>query len=221
VSSSTDQTLRIWKLSTGECSNILRGHTKEVWAVAVSPNGQMLASGSADQTVRVWETATGRCLKVLHGHDSGVKHVRFSPDNSMLVSSGTDIRLWDINAEHSRIVYESFNEVKNFDVSSNGRTLAIGLSDLTIRLWDIQAGTELDCLSEHRAQISSVAFRANDQHLASSNDDGVITLWQVQTGKCVKTLRNYRPYEHMNITGITGLTDAQKATLKVLGAFES
>jgi hypothetical protein len=43
----------------------------------------------------------------------------------------------------------------------------------------------------------------------------------VQTGECLKTLQPERPYERMNITGATGLTKAQKATLRALGAIET
>jgi hypothetical protein len=43
----------------------------------------------------------------------------------------------------------------------------------------------------------------------------------VQTGECLRTLRSARPYERMNITGATGLTAAQVATLKALGAVEA
>nr|WP_256871899.1 hypothetical protein [Nostoc sp. TCL26-01] len=57
--------------------------------------------------------------------------------------------------------------------------------------------------------------------LASGSNDETIKLWDVQTGECLKTLRSDRPYEGMNITGVTGITDAQKATLRSLGAVES
>jgi hypothetical protein len=42
----------------------------------------------------------------------------------------------------------------------------------------------------------------------------------IETGECVKTLRSDRPYERMNITGVKGLTNAEIATLKALGAVE-
>ena len=54
--------------------------------------------------------------------------------------------------------------------------------------------------------------------IASGSDDGTIKLWDVQSGDCLATLRPDRLYERMNITGVTGLTDAQIATLKALGA---
>ena len=45
-------------------------------------------------------------------------------------------------------------------------------------------------------------------------------LWNVKTGECLSTLMLPKPYEAMNITGVKGLTVAQKATLKALGAIE-
>jgi WD40 repeat protein len=56
--------------------------------------------------------------------------------------------------------------------------------------------------------------------LASGSQDETIKLWDVKTGECVKTLRADRLYEGMSITDVKGLTVAQKATLKALGAVE-
>jgi hypothetical protein len=53
----------------------------------------------------------------------------------------------------------------------------------------------------------------------SASEDRTILCWNVGTGECVNRVRN-RLYEGMNITGITGLTEAQKATLRALGAVE-
>jgi WD40 repeat protein len=65
-----------------------------------------------------------------------------------------------------------------------------------------------------------VAFDPDGKTIASSSDDGTIRLWDVATGECMKILRSERPYEGMNITGVVGLTGAQKMSLKVLGAFD-
>ena len=55
---------------------------------------------------------------------------------------------------------------------------------------------------------------------ASCGDDGGIMIWDLQGGEHLQTLRRDRPYECLNITGLTGLTEAQLVTLRRLGAEE-
>ena len=57
--------------------------------------------------------------------------------------------------------------------------------------------------------------------VASCGNDGAIGIRDVQTGALLKTLRRDRPYERMDITGIRGLNDTQKAALYSLGAVET
>jgi WD40 repeat protein len=57
--------------------------------------------------------------------------------------------------------------------------------------------------------------------VVSGSDDGTTKIWDVQAGECTKTLRRDRPYVGMNFTAATGLTEAQKATLRALGAIEA
>jgi WD40 repeat protein len=68
--------------------------------------------------------------------------------------------------------------------------------------------------------LYSIVFNPAGNTLASAGHDGVITLWNVDTGNCEKTLKSDRPYEGMNITGVRGLTDGQKVMLRALGAVE-
>ncbi|MEM7132055.1 MAG: hypothetical protein AAF702_37445 [Chloroflexota bacterium] len=56
--------------------------------------------------------------------------------------------------------------------------------------------------------------------LASSSEDETIRIWDVHHGACLHTLRADRPYERMNISGVTGITESQRAALKTLGVVE-
>ena len=98
--------------------------------------------------------------------------------------------------------------------------LVSGSHDSAIRLWEVSTGRCLLTLQGHASRIRSVAFSPDSSQIASSSDDGSIRLWDAQTGSCMTTLRSERPYERMNITGIKGVTEAQKAILKALGAIE-
>jgi hypothetical protein len=75
--------------------------------------------------------------------------------------------------------------------------------------------------SEQVREISSTVIRRDVQAIFSANFNETIKGWEIETGKCLKTLRVSRPYEKMNITNIQGLTEAQKSTLKALGAVET
>jgi hypothetical protein len=97
-------------------------------------------------------------------------------------------------------------------------TLASGSADQTVRIWNIRTGECLKNFKEHTSWVYSVIFSPDGRTLASGSRDETIKLWDVKTGECLKTLRSERPYEGMNITGVTGLTEAEKATLKALGA---
>lgn len=98
--------------------------------------------------------------------------------------------------------------------------LATGGSDRTINLWDLETNHLLRRLEGHREWIFDLQINTQKQRLISSSADETIRLWDMTTGECLKILRSDRPYEGMNITGVQGLTEAQKATLRALGAVE-
>jgi WD40 repeat protein len=68
--------------------------------------------------------------------------------------------------------------------------------------------------------VQALKVSPDGSRLASCGNDGAITIWDLHSGEHLRTLRRDRPYERLNITGIRGLTEAQKATLRALGAVE-
>ena len=65
-----------------------------------------------------------------------------------------------------------------------------------------------------------VVFSLDSLYLFNASADGTIKVWDTQIGVCLNTIRPPGPYAGMNITDVTGLTTAQKTTLKALGAVE-
>ena len=99
VSGSTNGTLRVWDVATGEELAELKGHEMYVTSVAFSPDGSRIVS-SGDNTVRVWDAATGEELAVLEGHGMYLTSVAFSPDGSRIVSGSTGgtVFVWDTSS---------------------------------------------------------------------------------------------------------------------------
>jgi WD40 repeat protein len=223
ASGGDDQTVCLWEVSSGQCLNTLHGHTNAVRSVAFSPDGKILAIGSEDQTIRLWEVSSGQCFSTLQGHTHSVLSVAFSPDGKILASGSHDqtICLWKVSSGQClNTLHGHAHVVRSVAFSPDGKTLASGSYDQTIRLWEVSSGQCLNTLQGHSHWVRSVAFSPDGKTLASGSYDGAIKLWDRQTGACLRTLRSDRPYERMNITQVKGLTEAQKATLRSLGAIE-
>jgi len=221
ASGSADQTIRLWQVKDHRSLKILLGHESWVLSVAFSPDGEYLASSSADQTLRLWDVNTGKCLKTLFGHQGLIGSVAFSPNGKILASASEDqtVKLWDIaNGKLWQTLAGHQSFVWSVAFSPKEHLLASSSVDQTIRLWNTQTGQCIQVLEGHTHPIWSVAFNPDGTILASGSDDETIKLWDVKTGICLDTLRPERIYEGMKIDGVTGLTEAQKATLIRLGA---
>ncbi|MFB2894540.1 NB-ARC domain-containing protein [Aerosakkonemataceae cyanobacterium BLCC-F50] len=267
ASGSSDHTIKLWDLLTGQCLQTLRGHTSRVWSVVFNPDGKMLASGSDDRTIKLWDSSTGQCQQTLQGHSNWVCAIAFSPNlaSQLLASASYDqtVKLWDIQTgECLKTLLGHTNWVWSTAFSPDGQTLASGSGDRTIKLWDVQTGDCLQTLHGHTSRIWSiafsprsvsqllasgssdrtiklwnlatgeccqtlqghtsliwsVAFSADGHYLVSGSQDETVRLWEVETGNCLAVLKAEKPYDRMNIAGVTGLTDAQIATLCALGA---
>ena len=223
ASGSFDQTIRLWDARSGRCVKTLDNEKNLVFSVAFSPGGQLLASSSNDHMLRLWDVETGFCRTIPHGHSDQVWCIAFSPDGHTLASAGDDqiIRLWDVaKGDYFRTFSGHTHWVRSIAFSPDGNILASGSHDQTVRLWNTKTGDNLSVLRGHTSWIWSVAFSPDGTMIASGSDDGTIKLWHTQSGECLRTLRADRPYERMNITGVTGLTEVQKAALRALGAIE-
>jgi WD40 repeat protein len=223
ASGSEDRTVKLWETNTGKVLRTLAGHSDRVWSVAFSPCGKTLVSGSWDRTVRLWDVSTGQTLKIFEGHTNWVWCVAFSPNGELLASASSTgvIRLWSVReGECQRIWQGHQSSIKSVTFSLDSRIIASSSHDRTVKLWDALTGECLKTFQGHTSFVWSVAVSPDCQTLASGSEDETIKLWDLSTGECHKTLKNARPYEGMNINGITGLTDETIVALKTLGAVE-
>jgi WD40 repeat protein len=78
----------------------------------------------------------------------------------------------------------------------------------------------LATLQGHTGVVLSVALSGDGRLMASGGDDAMVRLWDTTNGASLRTLRSDRHYQRMDITGLTGVTEAQRAGLLALGAIE-
>jgi len=215
--------VRLWEAGTGRPVATLEGHTGAVWGVALSADGRLLASGGEDRTVRLWETGTGRPIATLQGHTGAVWRVALSGDGQLVASGGTDgtVRLWEVGSGRPFATLSGHTgTVWSVALSADGRLVASGGGDGTVRLWEASTGRPFATLSGHTGAVRGMALSADGQLAASGSFDGTVRVWEAQSGTYLRTLRPERRYERMDITGLRGITEAQRTSLIGLGAHE-
>ena len=194
ASGSTDKTIRLWDVGSGQHFKTLIGHTGWVSSVVFSADGNILASGSTDDTVRLWDVKTGVLRQTLTGHTDEVTSVAFSADGSTLASGSYDdtVRLWDVGTGVLRQTLTGHTRaITSVAFSPDGNTLASAGIDNAIRLWDVGTGVLRQTLIGHTRAITSVVFSADGNTLASGSWNGEIRLWDVGTGVLRQTLTGH------------------------------
>ena len=104
ISASSDCTLKVWDLELGLELRTLRGRTTcDVYAVAVSPDGQTAVSASRDNTLKMWNIDSGLELRTLNGHVDFVYDVVISTNGKYAASASADhtLKLWSLDTGKS------------------------------------------------------------------------------------------------------------------------
>ncbi len=182
--------VRVFNALTGE-EQLPRGPVGAVLCVAVSPDGQTVASGGADWALRLWDLARWRPeeglppVRVLVGHSGAIWSIAFSPDGSLVASGGLDGRLLLRDSASGRVVRELADYSPRWaylNFSPDGRTIAAGSADGTVNRWDVASGRREPPWPEHAGEVRQVAFSPDGELVASAGKDRTVRVVDATTG---------------------------------------
>jgi WD40 repeat protein/serine/threonine protein kinase len=217
VTGSVDGTAKIWDTATGRLlltfnNYALRvgiGPRVPVTCLAWSPDGQHIISPSlfpnpvaplnareAFGVVKVWDATTGQ-VKVQYDKQVGIVYcLAVSPDGKRVASSSVNdeksFAVWDARTgEEIRVIRGNSSHLHRIRYSPDGRFLAAGCTDGTVKIWDANTLELLRTLDAHRAPVYGLAFSPDSVYLGTAGFDSTVGIWETATGAPVRTLRGH------------------------------
>jgi len=189
LAGSSDSTLKLWDLSSGECLRTFKGHAGAVKSVSITPDGLRGLSGSSDSTVRLWNLSTGDCLRTLEGHKY-VQSVAVSRDGRFCLSGDSLLapqRAGGVYFPKGMIINTRSSPVRP-----------------NLRLWDLSRGVCLRTFGGYNAtdkqsfatttypvNADCVALAPDGRWALSGGNDDTLRKWDVETGAPLRVFEGH------------------------------
>lgn len=170
-----DGRIAIWSAGKQQPDIVFEGHTAPIAALALSPDGAILASASWDHTVRLWPL-NGNASRVLEGHSQNVNGVAFSADGKAVVSASYDltIRIWPLDGPGSPATITLPAPINSVAVSADGE-IAAGAADGKIYFLD-QSGKPTSDVAAGSSPVVALAISKNNALLAAADIRGAVAI---------------------------------------------
>ena len=193
VTSSNDETAKIWNAATGEVIHTLEGHSNWVNSARFSPDGTQVITASGDDTAKLWEASTGELIRTFE-HSEALAHAEFSPNGKTIVTGSDDdiARIWNASTGELIRAFEGHtNFIQSVAFSPDSTKVLTGSRDNDVILWDVESGEELRRFEEHRGDVRSVAFSSDGALILTSGVDDTARIWNTETGDLVLSFEEH------------------------------
>jgi WD40 repeat protein len=154
---------------------------KGVWALALSPDGQTVAWGTGGKLVRVWRPVSPNGPRAFTPLKLGCRALAVSPDGERLAAADDwDVKLYNL-ARHRELgtLKGHKGAVVALAWGPDGRTLASGSWDRSVRFWDPAQGRVRAVLPWPIGKVGAVACSPDGLRMAASGDEGTLLVWDL------------------------------------------
>ncbi|WP_427156879.1 WD40 repeat domain-containing protein [Aliinostoc sp. HNIBRCY26] len=233
ASGSQDGSLNLWDANTGKLIRSLK-HSEPVIDIVFSPDGQTLASGlDLGSNIRLWNWRTGEIIRIKDDPNAvktgfsnfKSRPITFSPDAQTLFArddSAAVIQSWNVKTGELTGSFDAKSSINTVAISPDGKTLATGIHDNAIKLWNVSDSKLIHTLTSRQGEVKAVAFSPDGKLLASGSQDGSVTLWNTVTGELISTFTAHREQVWsiaFNPNGKTLASGSQDGTIKIWNVF--
>ena len=204
VSASQDNQVCIWeglsRSSNGKSSLIPKSSfcleengSHLLRAIALSPDGEILASGCDDGVVRLWDVKTGNFLQSFgEFHTNWIRSLSFSPCGDMVASASEDktVRIWDVKTGLClQTLQDHTGRVWSIAFHPRNAWLVSGDDGLKVKLWHAGTGECLCSFKGYSQETRPIVFNPCGKTLATGNNQAAVHLKDELTGENTSTLQ--------------------------------
>jgi WD40 repeat protein/serine/threonine protein kinase len=176
-----DKTLAIKDINTGKTLRHFQIiHQGPVSALALNPQGNLLATGDAEGSLTIWNTSTGKPIHQFKGPPGKIYDLVFSPSGDRLASARAKGRLIIYDPQAGKAVTSlrgHIGQIRSLSYNSDGSRLVSAGMDRVLKIWDTTSARELLTIPGHNSKIYCVAFSPNGRFVASGARLDKIRLW--------------------------------------------
>jgi WD40 repeat protein len=187
---SCDKSVYLWRHTTGECLNTLKGHSNEVNGIDFHASQQVMATASDDKTCLIWDFAEAIMLRTLDKHTEPVYGCKFL-GQEMQFSLATccfdkNTRIFDMRDKSVSACLQLHNDdVIGIDFTSTKGLLATGSDDGMIGIWDSRTWKQVMTINTKLGvsqdnEVKRVTFSPNGQHLAAACSSGKVLVYDIE-----------------------------------------
>jgi cytochrome c len=182
-----DGKIAIWKPGEPVPSQTFEGHTAPIVSLAVSPDGNTIASASWDRSIRLWPLAGG-APRILEGHSQNVNGVAFTSDGKNLVSAGYDatVRIWPLTGSGSPVIVTLPAALNAVALAPDGE-IAAAAADGRVFLVG-PGGEKRDEVSAMESPIISLAISPDGALVAAAGIRGSVAIIERKSRTIARTL---------------------------------
>jgi RNA polymerase sigma factor (sigma-70 family) len=186
---SWDNLVRIWDPTTGDCVRAIHPQDGWIWAVAFSPDNELLATAGDQRSrrVRLWNVATGKLVRTFEGHGDAIHGLSYAPDGKTIASASYDgtVRLWEAatGKELRQINAGAMPRLSSVAFSPDGKTLATTDTSDTVSLWEAETGKGVGNLSAAARGVVSAVWSKDGKQIVAGFEDGNVSVWDVASAR--------------------------------------
>mmetsp|Transcript_4411 Transcript_4411/g.15337 ORF Transcript_4411/g.15337 Transcript_4411/m.15337 type:complete len:518 (-) Transcript_4411:39-1592(-) len=200
LSGSVDKTAIIWDAHTGEVKQQFEFHQAPTLDVDWK-NNDTFATCSTDKMIYVCRLGEKKPIKTFAGHEDEVNAIKWDPSGTLLASCSDDhtAKIWNVNQDKCvHDLRDHLKEIYTIKFSPTGPgtanpnrplMLASASFDASIKLWDVERGSCIYSLGQHKDPVYSVSFSPSGEYLASGSFDSCLHIWSAKDGSLVRTYR--------------------------------